>query len=127
MVKRGLALGGLAIPVLLCGSVALAEERYTARVQSVVPSEGVLLVEEPAAQEGPVVRRVHVAGAEVVRIRRHPERPAQWVERRTEVHRLPVTTYVIVSGTRLPNGVFKASRIEVPRPSDGRVRRRSSP
>jgi hypothetical protein len=122
MTRVAPVLAAAVIAVLLGGAPAHAEERYSARVQSVVPSERLLLVEEPVGDASPPLRQVDITGAEVVGIRRDPERPARWVERPTEVYRLPVATYVIVRGTRLRSGVFKASRIEVPRPSAERRR-----
>ena len=47
MVRRARALVSLATVVLLWTPMARAEERYTARVQSLVPSEGVKLKNMP--------------------------------------------------------------------------------
>lgn len=90
--------------------------RYTGRLQSFRPADGVLVVEKVGASGESDLIEVQTRGAEVARVWRDPAKPWQWRERPTRVYRWPAGTFVVVIGRADRHGVIQASRIEIPKP-----------
>lgn len=90
--------------------------RYTGRVQSFRPADGVLVVEEFGARGRSELVEVQTRGAEVVRVWRDRAQPWRWRDRPTRLYRWPAGTFLVVIGRVDRHGVIRASRIEIPKP-----------
>jgi hypothetical protein len=89
--------------------------RHTGSIQSVRPSDGILIIEELGTGGVSEVLEVGIREAKVVRIWRDPADPWTWRERLTSIYRWPVGTFVVVIGRRIDDGSVQASRIEIPK------------
>jgi hypothetical protein len=113
----------LVAAVIVLLSVACAEAfepyRLSGRVDSIVPTRGVVFLADTDHERPDVLVPVMFRDARVVRISRRPRQPWEWQTRGTRLHRWPAGTFVVVSGRRDASGVVWADRIEIPKP-DGR-------
>jgi hypothetical protein len=101
------------VPVHVFAGPSL-EVRHSGRIQSLLPHEGALTVEEYGGGGAVRLLRVDYRGAVIVWVARDRTHPEQWHERPAQLAELPVGTFVVVHGARRRAGL-KASRIEVPR------------
>ena len=74
-----------------------------------------VFVEDASDERSDKLVSVKFRDAEVVRVRRDTEQPAEWRERSTRLHRWPAGTFIVVIGHVEPSGVVKADRIEIPK------------
>jgi hypothetical protein len=113
-------LAGVGIVLVMMSIGAPAEAggigRYTGRVQSFRPADGVLVVEEFGARGRSELVEVQTQGAEVVRVWRDRAQPWRWRDRPTRLYRWPAGTFLVVIGRVDRHGVIRASRIEIPKP-----------
>lgn len=88
--------------------------RHAGHIQSVRPSDGMLIIEELGKDGVSEVLGVWIRRAQVVRIWRDPADPWKWREGVTSIYWWPVGTFVVVIGRTIHEGSVEASRIEIP-------------
>jgi hypothetical protein len=102
------------------GTVTHADQhRFTGRIHSMVPGDGVVPVDRSSTHDAEHLIAVDFRGAQVVRVWRDSENLAMWRERSTSLSRWPAGTFLVVVGSVAPTGRVRASRIEIPKADDG--------
>jgi hypothetical protein len=87
--------------------------RHTGRIHSLLPAEGVLVIEAVGPGGQTTLLEVGIRQAQVVRVRRDPGDPWRFQERPTRVHRWPAGTFLVIEGWSAGPGVIAAERIEI--------------
>jgi hypothetical protein len=105
----------LLAPVLFVASAEAGSIRFTGRINSIAPAEEVVFVEDASDERFDKLVSVKYRDAEVVRLRRDTEQPAEWRERSTRLERWPAGTFIVIIGYAEPSGVVRADRIEIPK------------
>jgi hypothetical protein len=114
------------ILIAVSSSVTRAhEDRFTGRIHSMVPGDGVVVVDRSSTHDVERLIAVDFRGAQVVRVWRDARHPATWRERSTALNRWPAGTFVVVVGSIAPTGHVRAHRIEIPK-ADATVDGRNS-
>jgi hypothetical protein len=112
------------ILLVISTSVTQAHQnRFTGRIHSMVPGDGVVVVDRSSTHDVERLIAVDFRGAQVVRVWRDARHPATWRERSTSLNRWPAGTFVVVVGSMAPTGRIRANRIEIPKAepiADGR-------
>src|SRR5688572_24737328 len=103
---------------LFASSADAGSTRLTGRINSIAPTEGVVLVEDGGDEDADNLMAVEFRSAEVVRVWRDPGDPAAWLERSTQLSRWPVGTFIVIIGVADAAGRVRAHRIEIPK-ADG--------
>ena len=106
----------IVLGILSISAVGWAEgpTRRSGRVQSFLPAERLLVIEETGVNGQTDILEVLIETAEVVRVWRDAAEPWRWRERSTLPHRLPAGTFVVIIGREAPPGIIRANRVEVP-------------
>jgi len=100
---------------LFASSVDAGPSRLTGRINSIAPTEGVVFVEDGGDEDADHLVAVEFRSAQVVRVWRDPEDPAEWRERSTQLSRWPVGTFIVIIGVADASGRVRAHRIEIPK------------
>jgi hypothetical protein len=104
------------------------QDRFTGRINSIVPGDGVVVIDRSSTPDTEHLVAVDFRGAKVVRVWRDSRNPETWQEQSTSLNRWPAGTFVIVIGSKGPKGRVRANRIEIPKadaawpPRDGEPR-----
>ena len=88
--------------------------RHAGRLQSLRPSDGVLVIEEIGPSGRGELVEVRIQNASVVRVSRDPADPWRWREQSTNIYRWPIGTFVVVIARARPSGAIDAARVEIP-------------
>jgi hypothetical protein len=103
------------LALLVVPSVRAAESyRFTGRLNSIVPKRGLLFLADTDHQRGGKLVTVKFSRAEIVAVSRDAAEPWRWRSERTQLHRWPAGTLVVVIGHVDASGVIWADRIEIP-------------
>jgi hypothetical protein len=102
--------------VVISGTATHAnQDRFTGRINSIVPGDGVVVIDRSSTRDAEHLVAVDFRGAQVVRVWRDGKNPATWREQSTSLSRWPAGTFVIVVGSTGPTGRVRAHRIEIPK------------
>lgn len=115
-----LAAGSTAFILSIGSASASHMARHAGRVHSMIPHEGVLIIEDVGANNAVEKIKVDIRNARILRVWRDPDRPGRWQERPTRAQRLSVGTFVVVIGKARASGVVEADWIEVPKVGNGK-------
>jgi hypothetical protein len=109
------------VAVLAFGTLSVAAHahatepaRHAGRVHSLLPSSGVLIIEEAGVDGEAELLEVEARNARVVRVWRDAAEPSRWREQPVRLYALPAGTFVVVIGHSVGDDHIVAHRIEVP-------------
>jgi hypothetical protein len=91
------------------------QDRFTGRIHSMVPGDGVVLVDRSSTDDTEQLIAINFRDAHVVRVWRDAQNPGTWRERSTSLSHWPAGTFVVVVGSMDPTGRVRAKRIEIPK------------
>jgi hypothetical protein len=102
--------------VVISGTAAHAnQDRFSGRINSIVPGDGVVVIDRSSTRDVEHLVAVDFRGAQVIRVWRDSQNPGTWREQSTSLSRWPAGTFVIVVGSTGPTGRVRANRIEIPK------------
>jgi hypothetical protein len=111
----GATVSFLVVLFVISGAVTYAHpDRFTGRIHSMVPGDGVVFVDRSSTPDLEHLIAVDFRGAQVVRVWRDPKKLETWREHWTSLSRWPAGTFVVVVGSVGPTGAVRATRIEIP-------------
>jgi hypothetical protein len=82
-------------------------------LHSLIPAQGVLVVEMVGAKGSIELLPIRIRNADVVLVWRDWATPWEWRERPTMAYRWPSGTFLVVVGQADPSGVIHANHVEI--------------
>jgi hypothetical protein len=101
--------GGLfAFTVVAVFAAAAGTVRYAGCLQSINPGDATLVIEDMGPRGRIDLLEISYRNADIVRVSRN-------LERRTDIYRWPIGTFLVITGKRNSLGAIEAHRVEIPK------------